>query len=244
MDKIRRIFSELPLCIRWILVVNTIFFLFVSLHGGAALGAKVLLAIPAGLLIEAGAFHLPDVSGGHQYWRLISYAFLHGNLLHLAFNMLALWQIGTVLERELGWSRFLSVYFFTALIAIITSAIVSPETVTVGASGALFGLIGFSISFYHRIGGNLALKRRNLMVQWAAYAIMFGMIMHADNAAHIGGAVAGFVLGSLIPVAAEKSEGFFKLAAQGKLVTSIIGACLCFQLVFWARNAISFFSTF
>lgn len=243
LKKIRTGFAHIPICVRWLLVVNTIIFTLVVILGWLALGSAVLLSIPANLLLNSGGYDLPLVVDDWQFWRIISYAFLHGNILHLVFNMLALWQVGSSLEREIGWRRFLGVYFFSTIIAILFSSIASPETITIGASGALFGVIGFSISFYHRIGSQKALIRRNLMVQWAVYAIMFGVIMNADNAAHIGGAIAGCFAGIFTPAS---RDGLLsqKMAfpGQGYILISIIGSCVLMQLYSWSQTAIIFFS--
>jgi rhomboid protease GluP len=74
-------------------------------------------------------------------------------------------------------------------------------TVVVGASGALFGMIGFSISYFHRIGGHHAIAQRDLMLRWAFFAFIFGFIVGADNAAHLGGAVSGAAFGLVFPIA-------------------------------------------
>jgi len=236
-------FNTIPICVRWLMVANSIIFSLVALLAWFALGFKSLLSIPAGLLMETGGYYLPLVVDDWEFWRIISYAFLHGNILHLVFNMVALWQVGSSLERELGWSRFLGVYFLSTIIAILFSSIASPDTITIGASGALFGLIGFGISFYHRIGGERALARRNLMVQWAVYAIMFGFIVNADNAAHIGGAVAGFIVGILTPAT---REGLLSqrmvFPGQRYVLLSIMGICFFTQLFAWSRAAVFFFN--
>ena len=206
-------------------------------------GAKVLLSIPAGLLIKSGGFYLPYVTEKIEVWRIISYAFLHGNLLHIIFNMLALWQVGSTLEKEIEWQRFVELYFFSTVIAILFSSIASPENITIGASGALFGLIGFAISFYHRIGGQRGLARRNLMVQWAVYAIMLGIIMNADNGAHIGGAVAGFLLGILTPTTKEglsRHRPFFSKLAYALIV--LTGGCIGLQILGWGKAVLFFLS--
>ena len=236
--------QDIPVCVRCLLVVNTVLFALLAVHGGVVLGAKVLFAIPGGLLVQAGGFYRPLVSGEWEVWRIVSYAFLHGNLMHLAFNMIALWQVGSPLEREIGWSRFLGVYFFSTVIAIAFSAVATPDTITIGASGALFGLIGFAISFYHRVGGQKGLARRNLMIQWAVYAIMFGFIMGADNGAHIGGVIAGCVAGLTTPASREGLDRRSVLfPGQNQAVLGAFAVCLSIQLFSWARTAYIFFTS-
>ncbi len=242
--KLKAQFIGIPICIRSLLVVNAVLFSLLALHGGSVLGPKIFISVPGGLLIEAGGFYRPLVVDGGEVWRIISYAFLHGNLLHLIFNMLALWQVGSPLEREIGWSRFLGVYFFSTIFAIFVSAVASPETITIGASGALFGLIGFAITFYHRIGGQKGLARRNLMIQWAVYAIMFGFIMGADNGAHIGGTIAGGVAGMLTPATREGLDRPFAIIPwQNNLLIAVFALCLSLQFFFWGQAAFSLFTS-
>jgi len=86
----------------------------------------------------------------------------------------------------------------------------------VGASGALFGIFGFAVSYYHRIGGTLGIQRRNFLFQWIIIALVFGFVVGADNAAHVGGLLGGAAFGWLIPTtirAQRKTDPIFKLLA-------------------------------
>jgi membrane associated rhomboid family serine protease len=90
-----------------------------------------------------------------EYWRIITYGFLHIGLLHILFNMMALSQVGPVLEREVGSARFLCVYMLSLLGGGAADVLVRGPVIMViaGASGALFGLIGFGMTFAHFYGG-------------------------------------------------------------------------------------------
>jgi rhomboid protease GluP len=124
---------------------------------------------------------------------------MHGGILHLVFNMVVLYQVGPLIEAEVGRSRFLILYTFTALTATLADLLWHPNVPVVGASGALFGLIGFAIAWYHRLGGFQALELRNFMLKWAAFAFVFGLLVGADNAAHLGGALGGAAIGFILP---------------------------------------------
>ena len=97
----------------------------------------------------------PVGSGGFMPWQVVSYAFLHGGLSHLVFNMFGLFMFGAELERVWGSKRFLVFYFASVIVAALTQLLVaawsgSPNP-TVGASGGLFGLlVGFAMLFPHR----------------------------------------------------------------------------------------------
>ena len=84
----------------------------------------------------------PAVDIRHEYWRLITAGFLHSGLLHIGFNMYILYWLGTMLEPALGHARFLALYFTSLLAGSFGALLLSPNAVTVGASGAVFGLMG------------------------------------------------------------------------------------------------------
>lgn len=110
-------------------------------------------------MVAPGLFNMmalwPLQSGRFAPWQLVTYAFLHGGLAHLAFNMFGLWMFGSELERVWGPRRFATFYFASVLAAAVTQLIVTWLTgspyPTVGASGGIFGLlVGFAIVFPHR----------------------------------------------------------------------------------------------
>ncbi len=200
-----------------LIYVNLILFTLMVLHGTVlGLGMKAIMNPPTDLMVRWGAQYWPWVLNHGEWWRCITYAFTHGGLIHLGFNMVVLYQVGPLLEAEIGWSRLLTVYLAGTLVATGAGLLWHPVAVVVGASGAIFGLIGFSISYYHRIGGGLGLQRRNFMFQWALMAFIFGFVVGADNAAHLGGAVAGAALGWVMPIGVRRqrqTEGVFRVIA-------------------------------
>jgi rhomboid protease GluP len=166
-----------------------------ELLAGAPRDPQVLVNMGA---IMKGAF----LQG--EYWRLVAAMFLHGGFMHLALNMWALWQIGAIFETLFGSTRFLLTYFISGIAASIVSSILIPAwTPGVGASGAIFGIIGALIIAlrrsprWSRKEWSGALARQLLM--WAGINIVIGFtIPGIDNGAHIGGLVAGLLLG-LVP---------------------------------------------
>ncbi len=173
-------------------------------------------------------------SGEGQWWRCLTYAFTHGGIIHLAFNMVVLYQVGPLVEFEIGKARFLFLYVFTALTATVAGWFWHPLVPVVGASGALFGLIGFAAAFYHRMGDPVAIHRRNFMLQWAAYAFIFGLLVGADNAGHLGGAVGGIILGLILPIRGallRRTDPLFNLL--GLLSTGAVAASLVMLVASW-----------
>jgi rhomboid protease GluP len=153
---------------------------------------------------------VPELIWGHgQWWRLLSAMFLHGNgtvpgtLLHITMNLIALFQLGTLYELMFGTRRFTAIYFITGIAASLTSLLVARGW-SVGASGAIFGIMGafiFSIRRSPRwrhdrsargiVNQIVFLSLANILIGW--------QIPQIDIAAHVGGFVAGLALGALWP---------------------------------------------
>ncbi len=191
---------------RVIIGINLLLFGVMVLRGMAAGQGLSPLLNPGGyLLLHFGAQFWPLVLVEGEWWRCITYAFAHGGLIHLAFNMMVLYQIGPMIEAETGTLRFVCLYVLTALTATLAGLAwqvfyLKQWVPVVGASGSLFGLIGFAITYYHRVGGTMAHTWRNHMLRWAAIAFVFGLVIGADNAGHLGGAIGGALLGLVLPL--------------------------------------------
>lgn len=197
-----------------IVYANLVLFTWMIIVGIlAGMGLKPILSPSTNLLLHMGGQAWPLVFSNGQWWRCISYAFTHAGIIHLGFNMVVLIQVGKPVERELGKNIFLVLYVFSAITATLAGLFWHPMTPVVGASGSLFGLIGFSIVFFHRLGNPLALQQRNFMLQWAVFAFVFGLMVGADNAGHLGGALGGALIGLIFPLQGrtrQQSATFFK----------------------------------
>lgn len=164
-------------------------------------------------LSELGAIVPAYVSAG-DYWRLLTAMFLHGDgtvrgtLLHLAVNLFSLFQLGSLYELMFSTRRFLLIYFVTGIAASLTSYMrLAPFGSSVGASGAIFGVMGaFVFSVWRSPRWKHDPVARSIVKQaifWTIANIVIGLnIPQIDNAAHIGGLVAGMVLGAVLPHAA------------------------------------------
>lgn len=151
------------------------------------------------VLIKYGALYPPLVDEG-EYWRLAAPMVLHGGLAHLLFNSYALYVLGPPVEEIYGSLRFLALYGLSGLGGTVASYGFSDPCVTsVGASGALFGLMGALGAFYWRsraMFGDLARFQVRQIVTLAVFNLIIGFtIPNIDNFAHIGGLVAGVVTG-------------------------------------------------
>jgi rhomboid protease GluP len=171
-----------------------------------------LLSPRLGTLLRAGALDSLLVASG-QWWRLLTCVFVHIGIFHIAFNMYALLSVSSFLEAEIGSSRYLSLFLFSGLGGSAASLFLHVRVVSAGASGAIFGLIGFAISYYRRRGGAGSAQIRAFMLRWAVYAFVFGLFIHADNAAHAGGFAAGFLIGLFMEVREDDRRRFAPLWA-------------------------------
>ncbi len=153
-------------------------------------------------LIQWGANYGPKTTQG-EWWRMFTCMFLHIGVLHLLFNMLALWNVGGFMERLLGSTGFLVLYLLAGLLGSVASVAWNPFVVSAGASGAIFGLYGGLLAFLvrHRAmqqHASLAALRTNTLV-FLGYNLVYGFIQQGiDMAAHLGGLAGGFAGGFVL----------------------------------------------
>ena len=164
-------------------------------------------------LSELGAI-VPAYIRAGEYWRLLTAMFLHGDgtpggtLLHMAVNLFSLFQLGSLYEIMFGTRRFLWIYFVTGIAASFTSFMrLAPFHSSVGASGAIFGVMGaFIFSVWRSPVWRHDRSARGIVKQcifWMfANILIASQVPQIDNAAHIGGLVAGMLLGAILPHAA------------------------------------------
>jgi rhomboid protease GluP len=138
-----------------------------------------------------------------QPWRLVSSLFLHGSLLHLAFNMLALWQVGQLVERLFGSLRFIALYTIAGVCGGIASVLWNANANSVGASGAIFGIVGGLFAFMRQensgVPPSVVNDLRGSLLPFLVFNLAAGFLYpHTDNAAHIGGLVGGWLAGHLL----------------------------------------------
>ena len=190
--------SETPgLVTGWFIGACALFFILEMVATLGAFGSKglwqALIGVPGPILFEMGARSTQRILAG-EWWRLIVPMFLHGNFMHILFNTMALIQAGPLAEQAYGRSRFIVLFLVTGTLGFVLGTYTSPQSISIGASGSLFGLIGAAGLYGHRRGDAFGRMIRGTMIQWALYSFLFGLLIRADNAAHLGGLVSGLAL--------------------------------------------------
>lgn len=185
-----------------------------NLAQGASLGRNGGRLFENWLLIAQGVDSHGDVVGvaEGQWYRMLTAAFLHGGIVHLGFNMYFLWIIGTAMESMLGRWRYLALYLATALAGSAGALVFSPNSPTVGASGALFGILGAAVVFerqgQHVLGGQaLGIALINFMITFLIPNISIG--------GHLGGFVGGIVGGLALSHFGRGHAAYGRLGAVG-----------------------------
>lgn len=191
---------------------------FLSEEGQLTIGGSAI----HGPVIEKGILYRYAVSVEHQYWRLVTSGFLHENLLHIGFNMYLLYLLGMMLEPALGSVKFAAIYF-TSLLAGSFGALFATGAPSLGASGAIFGLMGAAVI-------ELRARRMSVMESGIGGLIILNLILSFTLAnisvgAHIGGLIGGALAGLAIRTADDRHRSWLGLAACVALsVASVAGA--------------------
>ena len=156
-------------------------------------------------VIDMLCVHGPSIRAG-QYYRLITGIFLHGSIFHLFFNCYALYIIGTQLESFLGKTKFLIIYLFSAITGSLMSIIFS-DSLSIGASGAIFGLFGSLLYFGYHYRIYLGNVIKSQIIPLILVNLIFGfMVSGIDNAAHIGGLVGGLLMTMALGIKYKSSK--------------------------------------
>lgn len=178
-----------------LVLVNVLAYLWEVAVGGGPNYAGALIAGPSFI---PGALYGPDVTMHGAWWEIVSSAFLHGSLIHITLNMLALYQVGNLIERIYGKWRFALLYALSLLGASFSVIAFNYGVPTLGASGAIFGLFGALVAVGVRMG-----KRGGDLIRQVLPIVVINLIFTfsvpgISAAAHVGGLLTGFVAGLLL----------------------------------------------
>jgi membrane associated rhomboid family serine protease len=205
-----------------ILVAANVLVYLITIAQGAGLND------PGGSLFNKWALWGPAVHHG-DWWRLITSAFLHASVVHILFNMLALWWLGAPVEIALGRLRYLGLYFVSGLAGAAGALVADPNAVTVGASGAIFGLLGAGLILEWQATGSLAgnymmLIVINIAISFAVPGISIG--------GHLGGLVGGIAT-TLAFTHGRRSRTAFAGIGTTAIVTLLAVGALSILIAYW-----------
>lgn len=173
----------------------------VGMHVATGLTGGVLRPRELEVLVAWGARSRELVDAG-EIWRLMSCVFLHGDMLHIGLNMLALFGLGRILEAVYGPARVLLIFAVSGFTGSLAGHLVGGP-VSVGASGAIFGLLGAGVAFGLLNGRDLPASMRRVLgrglLPWVVLNIIIGFVIpRIDNAGHVGGLIGGAAVAALL----------------------------------------------
>jgi rhomboid protease GluP len=172
-----------------ILVINFGLYIATAIHSMRG-GEGGAMNIDGRTLFDFGAKYPPAVAAG-QWWRLVTAGFLHGGLVHILMNSWSFLTLGTLAEEAFGASRMLVIYFCSTVFGFYLSYLGSPA-LSIGASAAIFGLIGAMIAISIKEPLRYGHMKRTF-IGWAMFGVVYLFLnLRIDNYAHFGGLVAGF----------------------------------------------------
>ncbi|MBO0980321.1 rhomboid family intramembrane serine protease [Microbacterium sp. SD291] len=179
--------------------------------------------ITSQLLFNA-VFLYPNITVyAFEPWRLLTVLFVHGGFIHLALNMLALWMLGQSLEPMLGRARFLALYLISGLGGSVAVALIAPGVSTVGASGAIFGLMAALLIIGRHIGANVTGILVILGINFAFSFFVSGIAWQA----HLGGAVIGALIAFVLTRTRRREQRVWQMV----LLAAITILLMIFVLV-------------
>lgn len=196
--------------IKYVIIVNAAMFLFTLLlnpgRTGMAMNPFQFLSPDNTSLFLAGATGSIPIGHYNRWWSLITANYLHGSILHIIFNMIALHQLGPLVIREYGAFRMFSIYTLTGIAGFFLSYLAGVQF-TIGASAAVCGLIGAALYYGKSRGGMYGREIVHHVRGWIISLFIFGLLVPGiNNWGHGGGIVAGVLFGFLLGYTEKRKE--------------------------------------
>lgn len=165
-----------------------------------------------------------------RWWTLLTAIYLHGSLLHILFNVLWIRQLGPAVEELYGRARLVVIFTVSGVAGFVVSNLIGIPF-TIGASGAIFGLLGAMVAFGRKRGGVFGALVLRQYGQWALILFVLGFFMSGvNNLAHAGGFAGGLLAGLTLSFADQRAEtGLDRLVASAAIALTLIG----FGLALW-----------
>ncbi len=228
----RQVLDRPPVVTYGLIAVNVVFFLAALATASSVGGRLSLWELPFGgvsdwgLLIGLGRYTDGSLHGVAQgeWWRIVTGGFLHSGLLHIGMNMLVLWLLGTQLERAIGGLRFACLYFTSLLAGSLGVLLIDPTSPTVGASGAVFGIMGAAFVLQRSRGINP--WRSGLGSLIVLNLVLTLLVPGISKGGHLGGLIGGAIAGVLV----------FQLERVTKSAIPAVVVCVGLSALFWAGS--------
>jgi len=206
-------------------------FIYSVVKGGfAPLSQNINIGPPLWTLVDLGAKDAFLMRFDHQYYRFITPIFVHAGILHIVLNLIAQVRLGIMMEKSWGRIKFLVIYFVAGLASTLMSCLLEPSTISVGASGAILGIVGAYFAHIVLLWDVLDPKTKKLQVIQAIFVVvalgLLSLAPYVDWAMHLGGFIVGVLLGfALLPderhtLAVRRARGLFVL---GVVIFFVVG---------------------
>lgn len=193
-----------------LIVINILLYTISIVYSGE------VIDIPSKELVDLGGIFGPAVVVGGEWWRLVSAIFLHGSMTHLLMNMFSLYIVGRPTELYFSTKEYLILYFATAILGGLVSISIHPLSVSIGASGAIFGIFGALSGYLFAFRDRLGKQAHQLMKEFGVIIginLVLGLsIPNIDMGAHIGGLISGIIGGFIVAKYPQKLWLFLLLA--------------------------------
>lgn len=204
--------AERAVLVPTLIGVNVLVFLLTAVQGGGAGADQVVQSPVYGELALA-----PWLVTGGEWWRLLTYGFVHLGLTHIAFNMLSLWFVGRELERVFGRARFLVVYMISILGGGVGVMLFEPQGAA-GASGAVFGLLGAILVMLLRLR-----QPPGQILFWIGLNVAFSVLVpNISLAGHLGGLVVGAAAAAILVYAPPRNRTTWQASGLTTLLLLLV----------------------
>ncbi|MCC8190280.1 MAG: rhomboid family intramembrane serine protease [Planctomycetes bacterium] len=174
-----------------------------NLRSGGRGGLMAAMASSTLTYLRMGSNMHVMVLAFSQYWRLLTYCFLHIGVIHILFNSIALWDLGRLTEGRWGGRQVFATFVLTGIAggvaSLVWNVLLRSPANSAGASGSICGLLGLLLGAYYRNRYGVGEMLGAQLMRWAVMILVFGLIIPVDNAAHIGGMISGGLLGYYLP---------------------------------------------
>jgi membrane associated rhomboid family serine protease len=205
-----------------LIAVNVLIYLLTVAQGSG-------LSSPGGSLFDKMFLYGPYVGHG-DWWRIVTAMFLHASLLHIGFNMYALWAIGRLVEQYLGTVRYIGLYFVSGLAGSAGALIQTPHTPVLGASGAIFGILGAMLVIEWQVTGSLAGQAMTLVV---INLVISFLIPGISWGGHVGGLIGGILVMLAYAHWSDRGRAQYGQLGVGGVLGLIVVAVGSVAIAYW-----------